>query len=129
MRAAGKTTLGKNCASAFSSKFLDLDEQIDDIQGLVKREGWPAFRARETEVLKEAIARVKTDPSSWIISCGGGIIEAETNRALLKECGFPVVWVKRPIVDIEAFLTKDGSRPAYGESITDVFQVHAFSTC
>ena len=122
MRAAGKTTLGKNSAAFFSSNFIDLDAQIEDIQGLVKREGWPAFRAKETQTLKDAIAKVSTDQSNWIISCGGGIVEAEENQALLKQCGFPVVWVKREINDIERFLNKDGSRPAYGESITDVFK-------
>ena len=122
MRGAGKTTLGSGAAKAVGFNFIDLDEMIPDIKGLVAREGWPAFRAAETAVLREALAICATATTPYVISCGGGIIEAAVNQTILKQCGIPVVWVKRPIEDIENYLNADGTRPALGsESVADIY--------
>lgn len=125
MRGAGKTTLGAAAARHLHYTFVDLDEVVaarcgpGGIKTLVETEGWPAFRALETAVLREAL---EAHTYNAVLSCGGGVVETAANLTLLEHCGLPVVWLDRDIADIEAYLGADASRPAYGESIRDVWQ-------
>eukprot|EP00051_Salpingoeca_urceolata_P000261 m.33341 g.33341 ORF g.33341 m.33341 type:complete len:1512 (-) comp10359_c0_seq2:178-4713(-) len=123
MRAAGKTTLSVSAARYLSFEFVDLDAVMEDrcggIKSFVEEKGWEAFRALETVVLKESLASHRT---GTVVSCGGGAVESPENRALLREAGLPVVWLRRNIDDIEAFLTSDPTRPAYGEPIRAVWE-------
>jgi pentafunctional AROM polypeptide len=121
MRGAGKTTLGTGAAKALGFTYLDLDAMIPNIKELVAKEGWPAFRAAESAVLKKALDLANSSNIPIVISCGGGIIEADANREILQTCGLPVVWVKRPIDHIESYLNSESSRPAYGETISEVY--------
>jgi shikimate kinase len=54
----------------------------------VAAHGWPAFRAAETELLKELIGTCPPpearDGRPQVISLGGGVVEEEANRTLLR---------------------------------------------
>ena len=107
MPGSGKTTVSKNVALSIGYKFIDLDDEITKshgkIIGIFEKEGETAFRKYETEELKRALTKKKA-----IISTGGGIIEKEENRDILK-VGV-VIFIDRPINDI--FSTLDAqSRP------------------
>ena len=56
-------------------------------------------------------------PTEHVIACGGGIVETEAGRALLR-AHWPVVQAIKPIEDIEAYLASDSSRPSLGEHHT-----------
>ncbi|CAG8605737.1 10518_t:CDS:2, partial [Diversispora eburnea] len=127
MRGAGKTLLGKSSAKALGRKFIDMDDYFETVLSttipeFVKTQGWNAFRAKETELLASLL---KTHLSGCIISCGGGIVETESSRDLLKkftkEKG-KVVHITRDIKEIIKYLNKDTIRPSYGESIHDVWK-------
>eukprot|EP00040_Diaphanoeca_grandis_P012819 m.64838 g.64838 ORF g.64838 m.64838 type:complete len:1825 (-) comp23482_c0_seq2:292-5766(-) len=121
MRGAGKTTFAKEAASVLTSNWIDVDDEIANAVGtidvFVKKHGWPAFRDQETQALNRCLDKLKQGGKPWVVSCGGGIVESETNRNMLKACGVPVVWLQRDIDEIERFLTADGSRPSLGEPI------------
>ena len=91
MRGAGKTHLGLAAAAGIGGTFLDMDWVYEEAHGPIKEtvatEGWPVFRAREVEILRTTLAQKS---HGHVIACGGGIVETEEGRELLKAY-FPVV--------------------------------------
>ena len=92
-RGSGKSTIGKILAEKTGWELVCLDELIEKRAGksipeIVEQEGWERFRQLESEILKEVI---KKDPA--IFDLGGGVVEREENRKLIKENCF-VVWLK-----------------------------------
>ena len=145
MRAAGKSTMGKALCDALNQEdgslggtggpwqFLDLDEVLEargrTVQTIVKEEGWAGFRKLETEILNSTLSS-ETYQSYTVISCGGGVVETEEARRVLKS-HWPVLHLKRHIDDIVHHLepeateeAKNGTerRPNYGEGIRDVWK-------
>ncbi|KAF8192963.1 shikimate dehydrogenase [Pholiota molesta] len=115
MRGTGKSFVGNMAATALSWVCLDADTYFEEkykigVREFVHQHGWPAFREAETETLQELF---KEKAKGHIISLGGGIVETPTARALLKEYAA----TKGPVVHV-----MQTSRPAYEESITDVFR-------
>lgn len=91
MRGAGKTTLGRLAAEHLDTQFIDADELFTTRHAtpktFVAEHGWPAFRRAETAILRELLASMR-DPSRkkpLVVSLGGGVVEEEVNRALLKQ--------------------------------------------
>jgi shikimate kinase len=86
-RASGKSSVGRELAARLDRDYLDLDEEIearlpDGIAGFVLTEGWPAFRALESEALLEAAKR-----SGLVVATGGGAVLDEGNRRAMRESG------------------------------------------
>ena len=109
--------------------FLDLDDILEEkgrkVSQIVQEEGWEGFRQLESEVLADALAK---HGEYAVISCGGGVVETESCRTLLKS-HWPVLHFKRSIDDIikvlepeDATQTATERRPNYGESIRDVWK-------
>jgi len=112
-RGCGKTTVGLELARVCHSQFVDTDHWLQEhagqtIAGIVEKEGWESFSARETATL-EAV----TAPAT-IIATGGGIILAECNRQFMREKGI-VIYLCAPVSTLvgrlEAF-PEEGQRPA-----------------
>ena len=81
---AGKTSVGRLVAENLGFEFLDTDELIQSRAGrtiadIFAKEGEPAFRALEKQVVQELSARTKT-----VISTGGGLPTDTENLAALK---------------------------------------------
>ena len=77
---AGKTTIAKE----LDSNYVDMDAVISDRIGMsiadfFAKEGEPAFRQIETDVLVELLM------TDQVISTGGGVVVTEGNRRLLAE--------------------------------------------
>ncbi len=92
-RACGKTSIGKHIADITKKKFVDIDNLIEkkanqNIADIFKCYGEKHFRELETEILF-SIRNI----SDVVISTGGGIVESEHNRSIIKNLGF-VVWLK-----------------------------------
>ncbi|KAH9960636.1 aromatic amino acid family biosynthesis-like protein [Russula dissimulans] len=125
MRGSGKTFIGELAAATLGWTFVDADayfeQKLSGLRDYVQRNGWPAFRASEVELLKELLAQF---PSRHVISLGGGIVETPAAREILTAYAKdrPVVHVARPVDEIVAYLEAESNRPAYGEPIIDVFK-------
>lgn len=125
MRGSGKTFLGENAGHSLKRRFVDADvvfeERLGSLKHYVHVHGWPEFRARETEFLKELI---RTYPVGCIIALGGGVVEAAENRALLKAYARthgPVVHMARDFGELVSF-NSTTDRPAWGESVEVVWE-------
>ncbi|KAI0261231.1 aromatic amino acid family biosynthesis-like protein [Gloeopeniophorella convolvens] len=126
MRGSGKTFVGELAATTLGWSFIDADVYLEQkisigIREFVQQNGWPAFRAAETDVLKELLVEF---PTRHIISLGGGIVETPAAREALSAYAkeHSVVHVARPVKEIVDYLEAESSRPAYGEPIADVYK-------
>ena len=110
MRGAGKTTFARALAAHTGSDWIDTDLQFEarhaPIAAFVAMHGWPAFREREEEIVEQVLAPGR------IVSTGGGAIEVEATRQLLRERAL-VVWLDGDAALLRARLTAlPGTRPS-----------------
>lgn len=94
MSGGGKTVLGKLAAKKLGKTFVDTDKEIVKRIGMpiadfFAKEGEPAFRKIETEVLHDFSSQ-----NNLVISTGGGIVKNPLNVEYLKRNG-RIVWLKR----------------------------------
>jgi len=93
LRASGKSTVGHLLARRLGWGFLDTDEQVAaaagrSIRELFGQEGEAGFRRRESEAVREAVRR-----DGCVIAAGGGAVEDDQNRRLLRQDAW-CVWLK-----------------------------------
>jgi shikimate kinase len=85
---SGKSVVGQLLAKELGYSFIDLDDQIAQIEEksvpeIFSTNGELYFRKRETEVLKDVIE----EPASLVISLGGGTPCYGNNLELIKNVG------------------------------------------
>ncbi len=89
---AGKTTHGARFAASIGRRFVDVDREIarpgDSIATIFERGGEAAFRAREVDELRAALA----SKEKAVVALGGGAVETEDVRRLLQTAF--VVWLE-----------------------------------
>lgn len=81
---SGKSTIGRQLARKLNLEFFDSDLVIEQrlgcsIREFFEREGEPAFRTIEQEVIDDLTQR-----SNCVVSTGGGVVLHQTNRDSLK---------------------------------------------
>ncbi|KAH7366688.1 pentafunctional AROM polypeptide [Plectosphaerella cucumerina] len=127
MRGAGKTTAGRWLGRLGSRKFIDLDEELERRAGMTIPEmihgpkGWEGFRKDEVDLLRDVM---KSHPTGYVFSCGGGIVESPEAREVLtshRNSGGCVLLVHRDTKQVVEYLLRDKTRPAYREDIEDVY--------
>jgi shikimate kinase len=102
----GKSTHGKKLAKALQKPFIDLDNYIEKkeeaaVQTIFETKGEDYFREKETEYLKQVIARY---PKS-VISLGGGAACFNNNINLIRKSG-TVVYIEMPAESLHYRLTQ-----------------------
>jgi pentafunctional AROM polypeptide len=94
MRGAGKTSMGRAVTAAIGDRvFIDMDYHFEKVKGMtimdfVKENSWPSFREQERTLLE---AVLKEHPTGAVVSCGGGIVETEEGRKILKKVRFSLL--------------------------------------
>lgn len=99
MPGCGKTTIGKIISEKTGKIFIDLDEKIEQKEGMkpseiIERFGEPVFREKEKEAVKEVSAL-----TGCVIATGGGAVIDNENTARLKQNG-KIVFIDRNIKNI-----------------------------
>jgi len=94
-RGCGKTTIGQALTHACNLRFVDtvlaLQQQSGmSVSDIVAAEGWPGFRARETQTL------IAVTQPGMVVATGGGIILAAENRQFMRQNGI-VVYLNAPV--------------------------------
>ena len=108
MRGVGKSSLSWAASIELGMEVVDLDKAISESLGrdlgeYIETEGWEAFRLAEWKALIENISK------DCILVCGGGIVELEASRVLLKN-HYPVVYVKSSLDNIKQNLQESDSK-------------------
>ncbi len=131
---AGKTSVARRLARVCHVASVDMDTYLERREGKKVKEifaesGEEGFRVLETDVLAELAAK-----EPLLVSCGGGVVTREENRAILARAGF-VVHLKvsadeaagrisdtstRPLFqDLEAARARCGERAPLYEGVAD----------
>jgi len=95
----GKSTVGSALAGALGAAFVDVDDVVEERTGctpaaLLRTAGETPFREAEAQALADALAR----PGDVVVATGGGVIESDASRGLLRDFGTVVHLVVRPEV-------------------------------
>ena len=93
-RGSGKTTIGKRLADRLWRKFVDVDDLIvqkagKSIAQIFAENGEEHFRDLETAALGECLKL-----EDVVLGLGGGTLGREQNRAMLKEAGARVIYLR-----------------------------------
>lgn len=110
---AGKTTLARNLGGLFHRSYVDTDRMAErlarkTVAEIFAEDGEEAFRRTEQKVLERLMSR-----KSLLVSCGGGIVERERNRALMGEMG-AVVFLDGDLEDSLRQIQHPEKRPDLG---------------
>ena len=104
MRCSGKSTFASALAQRTGLVWIDTDSLFEarhgPIAAFVAQHGWPAFRGCEAQLVAASIAPGR------IVSTGGGAIEHEGTRALLRTRAL-TVWLDGPADLLRARLLAD----------------------
>lgn len=119
-RATGKTNIGQGLAAVLQREFIDMDDQLtrsfgQNVQNWVRAHGWKSFREAEAKLLEDLAGR-----RDLIVATGGGVVEREGNRAILKKHFF-VIWLKASPETVRVRLLDDReATSANRPSLTDL---------
>jgi shikimate kinase len=123
MMGAGKSTVGRILAQRLGRPLIDTDQCIEASTGRTVREifaneGEPAFRALETQVLRESLEQ--DDPS--VIAAAGGVVLDPQNRRLLVDSDARVVWLCADTALLVERVRNGTHRPLLDEDPTTVLE-------
>lgn len=110
---AGKTSVARRLARTCGISSVDMDTYLERREGRRVKEifadvGEEGFRAIETDVLKE----LSQKEECLLVSCGGGIVTREANRAILRDAGF-VVHLKVTVDEAAGRISDKSTRPLF----------------
>jgi shikimate kinase len=113
---AGKSTVGRALAKRLRSRFLDLDDLIEQREQMSVAEifassGETAFRRMETAALRELLQDREAD-SDLVVALGGGAFVQKQNRAALNAAGAITVLLDAPLEELRRRCNREGrARP------------------
>lgn len=115
MPGSGKTTLGRQLATALQVAFVDLDASIEEeagksVQAIFREQGEPSFRKLEAATLQ----RWCTRKDEFVMATGGGAPCFENNLQVINRSGLSLFLDIPPAVIAERILKTDlVSRPLF----------------
>jgi shikimate kinase len=117
-RGTGKSTVARPLARELGYEAIDADNEIEaragcSIAELFATSGEPAFRDLEEGVIADLCRRERV-----VIALGGGAVLREANRAAIRACGDPAVWLIASPETILARVVADGSTSSRRPNLT-----------
>ena len=118
---AGKTTVGKELSELLKQPFIDLDHEIETLEGksvtdIFIDKGEEYFRELEANSLRD----ITRNQSSFIMATGGGTPCYHQNIEWMLESG-KVVWLMASVKTILDRIENTGTRPLLtGQSSSDI---------
>ena len=93
----GKTAVANELAALLDQTFIDLDAQIERIEGrspaqIIREEGEQAFREKETAELRSILNRGERA----VVALGGGAWTVSVNRESVRSVESIVIWLDTP---------------------------------
>ncbi|MCW4013870.1 MAG: shikimate kinase [Candidatus Bathyarchaeota archaeon] len=106
----GKTTIGEVLAERLGYNFIDMDAEIEHIEGtkistIFKEKGEPYFRKLESELVQTL-----SNSDKQVIACGGGTVAYPENAETLS-ASTRMVYLTASIEEIINRTKDDSSRP------------------
>lgn len=120
MSGCGKTTIGKLLAEKLEYNFVDVDEYIENKEGMkikeIFRKGESYFRKLENVYISKI-----THSKDTVISTGGGVILNISNIIELKRNSL-IIYIYRDLVNIINTIDTD-DRPLLNNDINIIFKI------
>ena len=118
---AGKSTLARNLGRLYHRTYVDTDRMAErivckSVRECFEQDGEEAFRDAETEALRRL-----RHQKSLLVSCGGGIVERQSNCRMMHEMGV-VVFLDGDLSDSLRQIQHPEKRPDLG--IMDVGELY-----
>ncbi|MGA0009299.1 MAG: shikimate kinase [Candidatus Nanopelagicales bacterium] len=106
---SGKSTVGRRLARHWGVAFHDTDQLIEESVGksvsdIFVEEGEPAFRAREREIVAQALAEF-----DGVLALGGGAVIDDQTRQRLAQA--PCLWLRVGVSEAARRVGLNTSRP------------------
>ncbi len=107
----GKTSVGRRAAKLMGRKFCDLDQYIEEREGMSVKEifaqyGEEGFREREARAVREVAFR-----RGLVVASGGGTVLRAENVEAFHRGGGVVVYLDAPLAALQERLKRDKRRP------------------
>jgi len=120
---SGKTTVAAWLGEHLGVEALDADEVFTRRVGsspaeVLRRDGERAFRRVESSILSELVSEARPSGHPRVVAAGGGVVEVEANRHLLREQAW-VVWLRASPEVASARIDDPRSRPLLGEDAAE----------
>lgn len=117
---AGKSSIGRKLANLLKVDYVDIDSMIEDfaqakISVIINTLGEEYFRNLESTFLEQVLKTNK----SVVCSCGGGIVEREYNRKLLKNASLNV-WIYSSLKNLPNRIDTE-NRPKFDKNYKKLF--------
>ena len=111
---AGKSTVGRHLAHRLGWSFFDTDNEIEaaeksTIAEIFSTRGEPAFRAIESEVLRQHVRWIERGRPA-VLALGGGAFATAENRRLLASNGISI-WLDCPFETVKRRVAQATHRP------------------
>jgi shikimate kinase len=110
-RGTGKSAVAERLARQLDLEAISLDAELvkaagKSIPAVVEERGWAGFRDLEEEIVRTFASR-----DGQVLDCGGGVVERESNFAVLRRSA-QVVWLTASVATILERIADDDQRPA-----------------
>lgn len=107
----GKTTVGKQLARLMGREFCDLDQYIEEKEGMSVSEifalhGEEGFRQRENQAVREI-----SEKGNMVVACGGGTVLLPRNVEAFHAGGSTILLLYVPLAVLQERLKDDKKRP------------------
>lgn len=122
----GKSTIGRLLAELLSTKFIDMDTYIQELEGMsipeiFSSKGEPYFRTAETNAITQLA------DCNAVVGCGGGAMVNPKNFELATKNGSRVIFLDVPFDRCYERIKGDSNRPIVvsnsKEQLHDIFNV------
>lgn len=108
----GKSTVARALGALWHCETVDLDAAIVAAHGSIaeqfKRDGESVFRVRETQALRDVLAR---HSGELILALGGGALLSAANRRALRDAGVCTIYLRMPLWLGWSRVSGDADRP------------------
>ncbi len=120
---SGKSVVGRRIAKRLGLEFVDMDQEIVRVTGMSIPEifathGESHFREIESEVLE----KLDRTEGEMVVSCGGGVVEREKNREILKNRR--TFYLFSPWEELWERIRRDPNRPLVARGEEKVKQLY-----
>jgi len=106
----GKTSTGKALATRLGCAFIDLDQKIEEEQGMTIPEIFAKFGEEHFRALEREAVRKVADRKNAVVSTGGGTVKNPANVEMLRSSGI-IIALTASAETVFLRTQKKGARP------------------